>query len=208
MNTLLSNIKNSRLAFSGLLAALLFSGHTQAATCSYVIQDEWDNGFKAEIAIANNSDSFSDWQLTWSWSDSTSINNHWNAEISCDNAGCVATPPSWKPLINTGAVYKFGFVANKGSNSVEIPNINGDVCDGSAPAHLTWLLNTADSNLSYVSIKKDHVAELNHFSRNEDNVIPLSGSIKSDGTALLKIDLNSVESAIDIRNSRLLSFLF
>lgn len=64
-----------------------------------------------------------------------------------------------------------------------------------------YLLNGSDSALHFVSTKNTHIIETHHF----DN---LSGFISESGVATLVIDLNSVESNIDIRNERMRNILF
>jgi outer membrane protein OmpA-like peptidoglycan-associated protein/polyisoprenoid-binding protein YceI len=67
----------------------------------------------------------------------------------------------------------------------------------SAPS---WTLDPSASTLSYQSVKKNTIVETNKL-RN------LAGSISSDGVAQVVVDLNSVESGIDIRDVRM-RFLF
>ncbi|HEY1862080.1 MAG TPA: OmpA family protein [Roseiarcus sp.] len=69
-----------------------------------------------------------------------------------------------------------------------------------AAAASPWTLDPASSSLKYQSVKKITVIETNQI-RN------LSGTIQPDGAASVLIDLNSVETGIDIRNVRM-RFLF
>jgi outer membrane protein OmpA-like peptidoglycan-associated protein/polyisoprenoid-binding protein YceI len=69
-----------------------------------------------------------------------------------------------------------------------------------AAAASPWTLDPASSSLKYQSVKKITVIETNQI-RN------LSGTIQPDGAASVSIDLNSVETGIDIRNVRM-RFLF
>src|ERR1700760_2686071 len=69
-----------------------------------------------------------------------------------------------------------------------------------ADAASPWTLDPASSSLKYQSVKKITVIETNQI-RN------LSGTIQPDGSASVSIDLNSVETGIDIRNVRM-RFLF
>lgn len=73
---------------------------------------------------------------------------------------------------------------------------------GAAPARAasSWTLDPTASTLSYQSIKKNTIVETNKI-RN------ISGVIAPDGTAKVTIDLNSVETGVDIRNVRM-RFLF
>lgn len=65
----------------------------------------------------------------------------------------------------------------------------------------TWTINGSLSNLSYVSIKADELAETNAFNR-------LSGSITSSGLVTLEIDLSSVSTGVDIRDERMREIFF
>jgi polyisoprenoid-binding protein YceI len=64
-----------------------------------------------------------------------------------------------------------------------------------------WQLDGAASRLSFVSIKSGDIAEVHTFTR-------LSGSVSEGGAAELVIDLDSVETGIDIRNERMREHLF
>jgi len=68
-------------------------------------------------------------------------------------------------------------------------------------ARADWVLDMENSGLSYGSIKKNSIGESNHFQRME-------GRITDKGEITLLIDLASVETWVDIRNSRLKEFLF
>ena len=121
-------------------------------------------------------------------------------------------PPPWLTQINSGQTFTFGFIGNKGSGAAEQITVNGDICDGSTPpaepAQVAWLLDGAASSLQYVSMKKDHTAEINTFLAESGEPAALSGSVTNSGEAIFAIDLNDVESFIDVRNGRLLSLLF
>ncbi len=70
----------------------------------------------------------------------------------------------------------------------------------SFPAH-SLEFNKTESTLNFISVKKNAIAEVNHFKQ-------YSVSINTDGTFNLNIDLNSVDTAIEVRNYRLRNFLF
>jgi len=74
---------------------------------------------------------------------------------------------------------------------------------GIAPniAWADWILDMEHSGLSYGSIKKNAVGEINHFQSME-------GRITEGGDISLNIDLSSVETWADIRNERMGKFLF
>ena len=64
-----------------------------------------------------------------------------------------------------------------------------------------WSLDAGDSYLGFVTTKDTNKVESHRFSA-------LSGAVSEDGVATLDIDLNSVETGIDIRNQRLRQMLF
>ena len=66
---------------------------------------------------------------------------------------------------------------------------------------IAYNLDASKSSLHYVTTKQTHVVETNHFDT-------LSGSISQDGIATLIIDLNSVETNIDIRDERMRDIVF
>ena len=68
-------------------------------------------------------------------------------------------------------------------------------------ANADWTLNNEASRLSFVSIKKDQVAEVHKFSH-------LSGSIDKQGSVNITIQLASVDTAIPIRDERMREMLF
>jgi len=64
-----------------------------------------------------------------------------------------------------------------------------------------WELNSDRSSLNFISIKNDSVAETHEFRS-------LVGFISEQGQVQVTIDLTSVETLIDIRNTRLRELLF
>lgn len=65
----------------------------------------------------------------------------------------------------------------------------------------SWQIAPALSQLNFVSIKAKDVAELHGFEQ-------LSGSLSADGVFQLSVDLNSVNTGIDIRDERMKTMLF
>lgn len=64
-----------------------------------------------------------------------------------------------------------------------------------------WTLNADASSLYYVTNKAAAVSEMNSFTR-------LGGAIQADGSASVSIYLDSVDTAIDIRNERMRDIVF
>ncbi len=69
------------------------------------------------------------------------------------------------------------------------------------PVHADWVLDNDASRISYVTTKANVAAEVNHFRK-------LSGDIDADGSATLTIDLDSVDTAVEIRDTRMREILF
>ena len=67
-------------------------------------------------------------------------------------------------------------------------------------AHADWQL-TQDSSVSYVSIKNNAIAEHNAFSG-------VTGGLADNGLLTVSIDLASVETGVDIRNTRMREVFF
>ncbi len=68
-------------------------------------------------------------------------------------------------------------------------------------ASAAWDLDNNSSSLSFVSIKKDTVAEVHTFES-------LSGSVGEDGAVKIDIALSSVDTGISIRDERMRKMLF
>ena len=64
-----------------------------------------------------------------------------------------------------------------------------------------WGLNSDKSQLNFISVKKNSVAEVHQFHK-------LTGDIDQQGQFKLTIDLNSVDTNIAIRDERMREFLF
>ena len=70
-----------------------------------------------------------------------------------------------------------------------------------AAAWAEWELESTKSMVNFVSIKNDSVGEVNSFSS-------LVGYIGADGKVQVTINLDSVETLIDVRNERMRELLF
>ncbi|WP_213609276.1 YceI family protein [Pseudoalteromonas sp.] len=68
-------------------------------------------------------------------------------------------------------------------------------------ASANWQLLNDKSQLSFVSIKSNSIAEANHFTQ-------LKGQLSEKGQFNVKVDLTSAETFIPIRNERLSKILF
>ena len=75
------------------------------------------------------------------------------------------------------------------------------VMAASSVAQAEWHLDAEASRLSFISTKNASKAEVHHFRE-------LAGSVTDDGAARVEVPLDSVETAIPIRNERMREFLF
>jgi polyisoprenoid-binding protein YceI len=64
-----------------------------------------------------------------------------------------------------------------------------------------WEIDNAQSQLSFISIKKGDVAEVHRFGE-------IAGGLQQDGQFSVKIALETVNTGIQIRDSRMRTFLF
>lgn len=71
----------------------------------------------------------------------------------------------------------------------------------SAVSQANWTIDSKNSQVNFVSIKKSNIAEAHHFKT-------VSGKLVDDRQFQLTIDLSSVETGIEIRNQRMLAHLF
>ena len=70
-----------------------------------------------------------------------------------------------------------------------------------SPAYAGWTLDNDASRINFVSTKANAAAEVHTFGT-------LNGTVDDDGNATLSIDLNTVDTAIEIRDERMRSMLF
>ncbi len=64
-----------------------------------------------------------------------------------------------------------------------------------------WSVVSDASELSYVTIKADEIAEINSFET-------VTGGVSADGAASIEIDLASVSTGVDIRDERMREIFF
>jgi len=99
---------------------------TPTASCEYVVQSDWGEGFVADIVITNNSDSvINGWAVEWSYEGNTQVTNGWNADIEGSNP-YTASGLGWNDDIQPGESVSFGF---QGTGDSGNPEIGGAVCE-------------------------------------------------------------------------------
>lgn len=96
-------------------------------SCYYEVSAEWNGGFTGKIMIENNSnEAISGWEVSWSYSDASSISQIWNATIS---DSYTASNLSWNATIAAGDTVEIGFNGVSASATAEIPTVSGEFCD-------------------------------------------------------------------------------
>lgn len=98
------------------------------ATCSYVVNSQWQNGFTAVIRIKNTTNQpINGWSVNWQYTDGSVITNSWNAALSGTNFYS-AQNLNWNSNIQPGQTVEFGFQGTKPAGEASVPVITGDVC--------------------------------------------------------------------------------
>lgn len=95
------------------------------AQCSYELVNSWPTGFQGKISITNVSNSdISGWDVTWNFSDNSTISSLWNANFS-GTGPYTATNLSWNGTIQPGQTVEFGFTGNGSGASTAV---SGSIC--------------------------------------------------------------------------------
>ena len=98
------------------------------ASCSYVINSQWSNGFTAAIRIKNTTTTaINGWNVNWQYTDGSKITGSWNAALSGSNP-YTAKNVNWNANIQPGQTVEFGFQGSKPAGSAVIPVVGGNVC--------------------------------------------------------------------------------
>ena len=96
--------------------------------CEYVVSNEWNSGFTGAIRITNNgSSAINSWNVSWSYSDATTVTNSWNATVAGSNPYS-ASNLGWNGTIQPGQTVEFGLQGKKGTATAEVPIVRGSVC--------------------------------------------------------------------------------
>lgn len=202
----LGALKKRSLAGLALCFSSMMSGQAFAQlNCEYVPGNQWNTGFSATVVLTNEStEAVEDWQsVSWQYTDGSERTGGWNATYSGTNP-YTAVPFNWNRQIAPGSSIQLGIQGTPGvpGTDVVVPTVTGPLCNGSIPNDgALWTLNAAESSLHFVSVKKAHTAENQTFNT-------LSGTVDQNGKAVFAINLDSIDSAITIRNERMRNFLF
>ncbi|TMP41133.1 hypothetical protein CWB96_15490 [Pseudoalteromonas citrea] len=116
--------------------------------------------------------------------------------------GSTSNEPNPAHVFNEEGIFSVTLTVNDGVNSSISESINIQVsAPDLPPVNAPLLLNPESSRLYFVSTKKQHLVEAHTFNT-------ISGSITPEGVAKLVIDLASVDTGNDTRDSRMKTFLF
>lgn len=85
----------------------------EGLTTNVNINDDWGTGYCAEVSVANNTQSASDWTVVFSI-DGT-VREMWNATYSQNGDEVTAEGVSWNNVVNPGQSAGFGFCAERGA---------------------------------------------------------------------------------------------
>lgn len=98
------------------------------ASCTYVINSQWSNGFTAAIRIKNNTaQTLNGWSVNWQYPDATKVTGIWNAKLGGNNP-YTANNDTWNANIQPGQTVEFGFQGNKPAGTAVAPVVTGGVC--------------------------------------------------------------------------------
>lgn len=113
---------------AGALLSLGLNVSAQAATCEYIVNNNWGSGFTGLIRITNTSSTPIDgWSVNWSYQNNR-ITSSWNATLA---GTYTATPAGWNRVIGPNQSVEFGFQGDTNGGVAETPRVTGAVCDGS-----------------------------------------------------------------------------
>lgn len=134
----------------------------------------------------------------------------WKLESQCGAPGDTDTTPDTSPDNNNGSNDGDESDNNSDENSEESAGgDNGDSQSGNeddntpdnSGEQALWRIDNDASAVQFITVKKEHVAEVQHFTA-------ISGSVNQQGKVRFHIELASVDTAISIRDERLRNFLF
>ncbi len=221
------NIKSS---FKGLLLCLGLGASTVALAqpnCSvrYETLNSWTSNNIAnalhDVVFTNLGEDLSQWELSWRFPGEEIVENLWRGTVSQNGAAVSVSNASYNGNLPNGASVDFGFIVRRFSKTTPVEFfLNGRPCsasedaddsdnmpdgggggDGGATPNAVLQLDSSESRLTFVTVKNTNRAEVNTF-------LNLSGSISTSGAATLAIGLDSIDSAVAIRDSRMREFLF
>jgi len=131
-SSLKSSSSSSNSSSSSSVASSAASSVASSAAggnCTYVVSNQWNNGFTGVIRIKNNrTTAINGWTVNWSYSDGSVITSSWNATLTGTNP-YAATAISWNAVIQPGQTAEFGFQGTKTAATAAVPVVTGSACN-------------------------------------------------------------------------------
>ncbi len=194
----------------------------------YSVITDWGAGATHNVSFTYSGPEIEGWQLTWAFPGNEKIATLWGGFHTQDGQSIVVNNADWNGKIRAGSEVLVGFNINAPSGTLPAVLFNGVSCDGPTDEgdedvvddqqdqnndnedsddgdndaiESPWSLASDDSFLNYLTYKNISRAENNRFET-------LGGAIDEDGNASLIIDLNSVNTGVTIRDTRVRDLLF
>jgi len=169
----------------GMILGLSTVATTAAASCQYVVTNEWSTGFTGAIRVTNSGTSaVNGWNVAWQYGAGDRVTNSWNATVTGVNP-YAATNLNWNGAIGVGQTVEFGFQGTKGGSTAEIPVIAGSICGG------------ATSSVASSSVVSSSVASTSASSVKSS----ASSSVKSSSSSLVSSSVRSSSSSAVVLSS-------
>lgn len=127
-----SSSSTSSRSSSSSSSSITFSSSSSSvapkASCTYVINSQWSNGFTAAIRIKNNTtQTLNGWSVNWQYPDTTKVTSTWNAKLTGNNP-YTANNDTWNANIQPGQTVEFGFQGSKPAGTALAPAVTGGIC--------------------------------------------------------------------------------
>lgn len=167
------------------LSAMSFNA---AATCQYVVTNEWSTGYTGAIRLTNSSASaVNGWTVSWQYVGGDRLTNSWNATVAGANP-YTATNLNWNGAIGVGQTVEIGFQANKGGATAEKPVISGSLCESASSS------SVASSSVATTSSSSIKSSSSSVKSSSSSLVVSSSSSVKSSSSVAVSSSSKSSSS--------------
>ncbi|MCG5214973.1 glycoside hydrolase family 6 protein [Streptosporangium soli] len=106
------------------------SGPGSGCAATYRKQNEWSNGFTAEISVKNNGAAMSSWTVSFTVGANVKLVNGWNGEWSQNGSTITVRNAAWNGNLPAGGTLTLGYNGSfSGSNPTPIGfTLNGTAC--------------------------------------------------------------------------------
>ena len=195
-----------------------------ACSVNYQTENNWGAGAQYKVTLTNTSAPKTNWELCWSFAGNETVSSLWEGTYTQTGKNVCVKNVGYNGNLPANGSVAFGLIASNPGTSVPAAfTLNGAACGGtassapssvassississSAPAAARWLLDGTKSTFHFVTLKKSaagvETPENMTFSQ-------LQGTVAANGQATLTIPLASINSGVDIRNTRMQSLLF